>query len=74
MSKTLQTFFGTNFVVFQTNKNTIRFATDFWIFLAVAVPLTLLTLGIWLVSTRREKSNKLKQAEVLEKMEHFEDL
>ena len=53
--KEVQTFFGTNFVQFQAPSGTIRLAKDFWIFLAVAVPLTLMTLGAWLVLIRRRR-------------------
>jgi hypothetical protein len=68
----MQSFFGTNFVVFQTGTNTILFATDIWIFLAVAIPLSLLTLGIWLTATRREKVRRLKMEDVREKPASFE--
>lgn len=47
-----------NLLTFQTSTSTVVFAKDFWIFIAIAVPLTLLTLGIWFFATRLEKKNK----------------
>ena len=47
-----------NLLTFQTSTSTIVFAKDFWIFIAIAVPLTLLTLGIWFFATRLEKRKK----------------
>lgn len=52
-----------NLLTFQTSTSTIAFAKDFWIFIAIAVPLTLLTLGIWFFATRLEKRNKRKAIE-----------
>jgi len=49
------TFFGTNFVQFQTGKGSIRLAKDSWIFLAAAIPLTLMTLGAWVHLIRRRR-------------------
>jgi hypothetical protein len=60
-------------VVYQQGLETIQVAKDFWIFIAVAVPLTLLTLGVWLVATRKEKRAKLMAAELEEKAITFED-
>ena len=52
-----------NLLSFQTTTSTIVFAKDFWIFIAIAVPLTLLTLGIWFFATRLEKRAKRKAME-----------
>ncbi len=49
-----------NLLSFQTTTPTIVFAKDFWIFIAIAVPLTLLTLGIWFLATHLEKRTKRK--------------
>jgi hypothetical protein len=54
----IQTFFGTNFVRYQDTKGTIQFARDFWIFLAVAVPLTLITLATWLISIQWRRRSR----------------
>lgn len=48
------TFFGANFVLYQQGKRTIQLAKNFWIFLAIAIPLTLLTLTVWLLASRRK--------------------
>jgi len=60
--------------LYQQDLQTIQIAKDFWIFIAVAVPLTVLTLGIWLIATRREKNARARAAELEEKALAFEDL
>jgi hypothetical protein len=60
----LQTFFGTNFVVYLEGNRTIQLAKDFWIFIAIAAPLTLLTLGIWFIAVRRKRNSKKPLAEL----------
>lgn len=49
-----------NFMSFSST--TIVFAKDFWIFIAVLVPLTAATLGIWFLATHQEKKSKEKKA------------
>lgn len=57
------TFFGMNFLTFQSQTSTIIFAKDFWIFIATAVPLTVATLGMWFLATHREKKGKEKRSQ-----------
>ena len=66
-------FFGTNFIVYQQGLRTIQVAKDTWIFVAFAVPLTLLTLSIWFIATRREKKAKEMAAQLDEKAIAFEE-
>ena len=47
-----------NLLGFQTSTSTVVFAKDFWVFIAITVPLALLTLGIWFLATRLEKRKK----------------
>ncbi|KAF7513146.1 hypothetical protein GJ744_010542 [Endocarpon pusillum] len=54
------TFFGTNFVNYQVYSRRIQFADDTWLFLAIAAPLTITTLGIWLWVLSRRRREKLK--------------
>lgn len=50
-----------NFMSFSSTSK-IVFAKDFWIFVAVLVPLTAATLGIWFLATHQEKKSKEKKA------------
>ena len=52
-----------NLLTFQTSTSTIVFAKDVWVFVAIAAPLTLITLSIWFFATRLEKSKKRKALE-----------
>jgi len=53
-----------NFFVFNTNSNTIAIASDFWVFVATWLPLTLingLIYGLWYwysSESRRQKNEK----------------
>ena len=59
--------------MYQQGIQTIQVAKDFWIFIAVAVPLTALTLGIWFMATYKEKRAKVRAAELEEKAVAFDD-
>jgi hypothetical protein len=49
-----------NVITFQTSTTTIKLAKDFWIFGALAGPLTLLTLVVWGSATWFERKRKEK--------------
>lgn len=43
---------------FQEDTDTIHFAKDWWLFLAISIPLTAVTLGILLLAMRREQNSR----------------
>lgn len=63
-----------NFLTFQSQTSTITIAKDFWIFIAIAVPLTVATLGIWFTATHREKKCKVKTSQYNAPEKDEEDL
>ena len=49
-----------NFLRIRDTTDSIAFAKDWWIFLAVAIPLTLLTVSAWGIVTHIERAEKAK--------------
>lgn len=47
-----------NLSVLPADTNKIRFAQDWWLFLAVSVPLTFLTLGVLGIAMRLDQDKK----------------
>jgi hypothetical protein len=58
LKKIEQSIFGMNLFVFNQRTNRIQISTDFWIYVATFVPLTLLTLGLWFVLSRKTKQKR----------------
>lgn len=55
-----QTLFGMNFTSLPDAAGNIKFAKDWWIFLATAIPLTLMTCGVLLIAMLVERQKKKK--------------
>ncbi|KAK3047705.1 hypothetical protein LTR09_010963 [Extremus antarcticus] len=55
------TFFGMNLTGLSDESDKLRFAHNWWLFLATALPLTLVTLGVLWIAWRLEKKRKSKQ-------------
>ncbi|KAK5443322.1 hypothetical protein LTS15_010857 [Exophiala xenobiotica] len=52
------TFFGMNLSALPADTNKIRFAQDWWLFLAVSVPLTVVTLGVLGIAMQLDQAKK----------------
>ena len=50
-----------DFFNFDTKKNRITIARDFWIYILLLVPLTLCTFAVWLVLARRTRASRAKK-------------
>ena len=55
-----------NMIVYQTSTSRMKLAKDFWVFGAIAGPLTLLTLIAWLGAMWGEKKRKDKAQQLEE--------
>lgn len=47
-----------NLFTFEIAASKIKIAKDFWIFLALAIPLTLLTVGCWVFLSFKKKNRR----------------
>lgn len=56
-----QTLFGMNFFVFDSTHRRIVIANDFWVFLATWLPLTLVTVAIYLFIVWYDARSKQKE-------------
>ena len=58
-AKSEQTFFGMNLTALSNDTGKLGFAHNWWLFLAVAIPLTVLTVGVlavaWILERRKRK-------------------
>ena len=54
----IQTMLGMNLFTFEFAASKIKIAKDFWIFLALAVPLTVMTVGCWVYLSFKKKSRR----------------
>ena len=51
--------------MFQEDERRIMFSHDFWIFLAISIPLTLATVGAWLLAIRNKGKAKRRTMTML---------
>lgn len=57
----LQTLLGMNLFYFNASTSTMKVGKDFWVFIALALPLTVCTIGFWFfLSHRQEKKRDLQ--------------
>jgi len=60
-----------NFFTFQTFEGSgFQMSKQFWIYIALSIPLTLLTVGSWLVFTRKRKRIKAEEQALRMKATH----
>ena len=65
---TMQSIFGMNLFTFETAQGSgFQISAQFWIFLILSVPLTLLTVGAWFIIVRkRNKKRALSKRRVVQ--------
>ena len=61
-----QTIFGMNLFSFDTETSRVRVAGDFWIYVAICVPLTVFTVGYWFLQSRSRSSKNKRIGQNLE--------
>ncbi|CAD6564931.1 MAG: hypothetical protein ASARMPREDX12_004507 [Alectoria sarmentosa] len=52
------TILGMDFFTFEISTSSIGIAKDFWVYLVISIPLTVLTVGWWVVLLARKKARK----------------
>ena len=56
---TMQSLFGMNFFTFETAQESgFQVSAQFWIFLILSLPLTLLTVGAWFIIMRKKNKKR----------------
>lgn len=62
----IATIFGMNLFSFDTKTSRVRIAGDFWIYVAICVPLTAFTVGYWFFQSRTRSSKNKRIGQNLE--------
>jgi hypothetical protein len=59
-----QSILGTNLVAFSSaDSSNFQVSKQFWIFIVLTIPLTIITLGSWVVMARKGRKRRMKERE-----------
>jgi hypothetical protein len=64
LTSKLQSILGMNLFAFQSaDSSNFQISKQFWIFIVLTVPLTLITVGSWIVMARKRRRQRIKERE-----------
>jgi len=59
-----QSILGMNLFTFSSdNSSRFQVSKQFWVFVVLTIPLTLITVGLWVIMARRGRKQKMRERE-----------